>query len=174
MTHNHVIPAAVFAGQESMAAILTAADDYCAPAAGPEWSRAIMDVVESDTEQFREAWLYSDARAGLRIPSVVARDLHRLEASDLLRCGPAFQAGKLSNGSQGENELKFACKIDHARSTPPAEPVKDAETRRFIRFCSPIDVSLPVYANRAFIPTKMMERLPEIRQINNELYRCPQ
>ena len=112
-----------------MKVLLTGADGYIGAIMGPKLIEAGHDVVGIDTGYYRRGWLFDDGRVH---PTVVSKDLRRIEAADLEGFEAVVHLSELSNDPIGENDPDLTMQINHKGSVGLATKARAAGVKRFI------------------------------------------
>ncbi len=115
-----------------MRVFLTGADGYIGAVLAPMLMDRGHEVVGLDTGYYREGWLYSEPSHLPRLPTVINRDLRRIEAEDLAGMDAVIHLAELSNDPLGENNPEITHEINHHGSVALAEKARAAGVARFV------------------------------------------
>jgi nucleoside-diphosphate-sugar epimerase len=108
---------------------LTGADGYIGAVLAPYLMERGYDLTGLDTGFYRSGWLYNDL--GPR-PSVVTRDIRRIERDDLLGFDAVVHLAELSNDPLSSHNRDNTFDINHRGTMHLAEVAKAAGIRQFL------------------------------------------
>src|SRR5207249_4499786 len=113
--------------------LVTGTEGYLGALLAPELIRQGYEVVGLDTGFYKERTLYQDDG---RTPSTLAKDLRRVEVTDLKNMDAVVHMAELSNDPAGQLAPTVTYEINHKGSVHLAELARKAGVKRFVYMSS--------------------------------------